>query len=113
MFTQVNPKDANATKPPHTSSSNLVWLHKSDTDILDRDKTQSSRLHEPTWRISNIDPMNGKDVNSLMPHPTLEDGNLTMYFDNEDTKKAYVDMPVDHPNQRLPFAATDEDDRGG
>lgn len=52
-------------------------------------------------------------ITSLMPHPTLEDGNLTMYFDDEETKKAYVDMPVDHPNLRLPFAAADEDDRGG
>ncbi|MCW8962586.1 MAG: hypothetical protein OQL16_02230 [Gammaproteobacteria bacterium] len=113
MFNFISPKDANITKPPYTTSSNVAWLDNSKTDILDRDKTQSSRLHEPTWRISTTDPMNGKDINSLKPHPKLEDGNLTMYFDGEETKQAYIDMPLDHPNQRLPFAATDEDDRGG
>ena len=113
MFKFISPKDAKATKPPYMTSSNVVWLDNSKTDILDRDKTQSSRLHEPTWRISTTDPMNGKDINSLKPHPTLEDGNLTMCFENEGTKRAYLKMPIDHPYPHLPFPVSEYDDRGG
>jgi hypothetical protein len=41
------------------------------------------------------------------------EGNLTIYFETETSGKAYQDMPLDHATLRLPFKATDEDDRGG
>lgn len=88
----------------------LNWLA---TDPLPRDRTQSVRLHEPEHRISTIDPMTGDDINNVTSHPSLEDGNLTMYFETVETRKAYIDMPLDHPNLTLPYSSSDDDDRGG
>ncbi len=79
---------------------------------LPRDQTQSHRLHEPRYRIDAIDPMTGNDIEDITNHPFLEDGNLTIYFETEQTRKAYLDLPIDHPNRCLPFPATEEDDRG-
>lgn len=39
--------------------------------------------------------------------------NLTVYFESEASRKAYQDLPLNHPNLHLPYQATDEDDRGG
>lgn len=83
------------------------------TDALPRDRAQSQRLHEPEYRINTIDPMTGENIQDIKGHPHLVDGNLTLYFTNEETQKAYIDLPLDHPSLRVPFAATDEDDRGG
>ncbi|MEZ5586507.1 MAG: hypothetical protein R3E46_05500 [Sedimenticolaceae bacterium] len=83
------------------------------TDALPRDRTQSQRLHEPEYRIDTIDPMTGENIQDIKGHPSVVDGNLTIYFATEETRRAYVDLPLDHPNLRVPFAATDEDDRGG
>ena len=80
---------------------------------LPRDKSQSHRLHEPESRISTTDPMTGHDIENATTHPSLVDGDLTVYFDTEATRKAFIDMPLNHPNHCLPFAATDMDDRGG
>ena len=83
------------------------------TDALPRDRTQRQRLHEPKYRIDTIDPMTGDDINDITDHPFVVDGNMTVYFTSEATRRAYIDLPLDHPILRLPFAAIDEDDRGG
>lgn len=88
----------------------LNWVA---TDPLPRDQSQSRRLHEPDHLINTIDPMTGEDIDDVKLHPHMEDGNLTIYFESEATRKSFVEMPVDHPNRILPFPATDEDDRGG
>jgi hypothetical protein len=71
------------------------------TDCLPRDREQSHRLHEPERLVTNIDPITGRDITDLDKHPRLVDGNVTMYFESEETKQAYLDMPIDHP---LPLA---------
>jgi len=43
----------------------------------------------------------------------LVDGNLTIYFETQATRQAYLDMPTNLPNLRVPTAATDDDDCGG
>lgn len=83
------------------------------TDALPRDRMQSQRLHEPEYRIDTIDPMTGENIQDIEGHPSAVDGNLTIYFATEATRKAYLDMPLNHPSLRVPFAASDEDDRGG
>lgn len=88
----------------------LNWL---SSDPLERDQTQSHRLHEPDHLINSIDPMTGHDIGDVANHPSVVDGNLTIYFETEASRKAYQDMPVDHPNPHLPYQATDDDDRGG
>ena len=88
----------------------LNWVA---ADPLPRDQTQSHRLHEPDHRVSTIDPMTGADIQDVTGHPSLVDGNLTIYFETEATRKAYVELPLNHPSLRLPFPAADDDDRGG
>lgn len=88
----------------------LNWV---GTDPLPRDQTQSRRLHEPEHLINTIDPMTGHDIEDVTSHPSLEDGNLTIYFETEASRKAYQGMPLNHPNLRLPYQSADHDDRGG
>ena len=88
----------------------LNWLA---TDALPRDRTQSQRLHEPEYLINTIDPMTGNDIEDVTSHPSLVDGNLTIYFETEANRSEYQDMQLNHPNLRLPYPATDNDDRGG
>ena len=101
------------TLHPKTHTIRFEYLNWIATDPLPRDKTQSHRLHEPEYRINSIDPMTGVDIENVTSHPSLEDGNLTVYFETVETRKAYLDMPLDHPNLQLPYPATDNDDRGG
>ncbi len=97
-------------KAPGLKFESLNWVA---ADPMPRDQEQSHRLHEPEHRINTIDPMTGDDIPNVMSHPSLEDGNLTVYFESEATRKAYLELPVDHPNLHLPYPATDDDDRGG
>lgn len=83
------------------------------TDALTRDQRQSLRLHEPEHLINTIDPMTGQDIENVRSHPSLVDGNLTIYFESEESRKAYQAMPLNHPNLRLPYQAAADDDRGG
>ena len=88
----------------------LNWIA---TTPLPRDRSQSHRLHEPAYRINTIDPITGDDIENVTSHPSLVDGSLTVYFATEATRKAYINMPLNHPTLHLPFAHTNEDDRGG
>jgi hypothetical protein len=88
----------------------LNWVA---TDPLPRDQTQSRLLHEPTYRVCTTDPMTGHDIEDVTGHPSILNGNLTIYFDTEETRKAYQKIPLNHPNEHLPYPASDEDDRGG
>lgn len=67
------------------------------TDPLPRDQTQSHRLHEPEQIVSSIDPISGRDIDDPAGHPYIVDGNVTMYFESEETRQAYLDTPIDHP----------------
>lgn len=67
------------------------------TDPLERDKTQSVRLHEPAQIISSTDPITGRKIADLTGHPYLVDGNVTIYFETEATRQEFMDMPIDHP----------------
>lgn len=66
-------------------------------DPLPRDQTQSLRLHEPSQMLTCIDPITGRDIEPLAGHPYIVDGNVTIYFESEQTRQAYLDTPVDHP----------------
>lgn len=66
-------------------------------DALPRDQSQSTRLHEPSLMLSCTDPITGHDIDDPAGHPYLIDGNLTVYFESEQTRQAYLDMPTDHP----------------
>ena len=105
MFTLSPPQ-----RTPAISFESLNWVA---TEPLSRDQTQSQRLHEPEHLINTIDPMTGRDIEDVTSHPSLVDGNLTIYFETEASRNEYRDMQLNHPNLRLPYPATDDDDRGG
>ena len=73
------------------------YLNYVGTDPLPRDQTQSTRLHEPEQLLTCIDPITGRDIEDLEGHPYLVDGNVTMYFESDVTRKIYMDLPTDHP----------------
>lgn len=77
------------------------------TDPLPRDQEQSRRLHEPEQMLTSIDPITGRDIEHLERRPYHIDGNVTMYFESEETRQQYLDMPLDHPF-RLVDNPTDE-----
>lgn len=83
-------------------------------NTLQRDREQTHRLHEPTHIDTSIDPITGRDIIvDRESHPHIDDGNVTFYFESEHTRKAYLDLPVDHPVPKLPGKPSVEDDRGG
>lgn len=101
---------------PHSPATPVIkfeFLNWLAVDPLPRDQSQSQRLHEPEHLINTIDPMTGHDIENVTSHPSLVDGNLTIYFETEATRKSYLAMPIDHPNLHLPYPPADSDDRGG
>lgn len=69
-----------------------------DDYILDRDKTSGDR---PDKMISNIDPITGRDIPDINGKPFIVDGNMTMYFESEETKQQYLDTPKDHVHAKI------------
>jgi hypothetical protein len=65
-------------------------LNWTDSSQLSGDQAQSHRLHAPEHRISTIDPITGDDIENVTSHPSQEDGDLTMYFSTDCTRKAYL-----------------------
>jgi hypothetical protein len=98
-------KSSAKTLDPRPGSDGINWV---GTDPLPRDTQQSRRLHEPEHMITTIDPITGRDIGDLTGKPFHVDGNVTMYFESEATRKAYLDEPVDHP-----FHLVDNPDEDG
>ena len=80
---------------------------------LPRDQQQSHRLHEPDHLINTIDPINGHDIGDMRGHPSLADGNLTIYFESEETRDEFLKTPLNHPYEHSLGKPSEEDDRGG
>jgi hypothetical protein len=80
---------------PAIHYENLNWFA---SDPLTRDQAQSHRLHEPEHLINTIDPITGRDIEDVMSHPSLVDGNLTIYFESEVSRSAYRG-PAAKPSQ--------------
>jgi hypothetical protein len=83
------------------------------SNVFDRDKTQSRRLHEPTSISSHTDPITGNDVMAGEDHPFVKDGIMTVYFESEKTRQRYLNTKINHPVRRLKNIVTPDDDRGG
>ena len=95
------------------STTSLQHFHWQASETLQRDQEQSHLLHEPKFRIMTTDPITGHEVDNYLDHCSLMDGNMSIYFETEENCKEYQNIPFDHPNRRLPYLATDDDDRGG
>jgi hypothetical protein len=101
--------DANKSMPLDVSGVNF-----SDPDkILQRDKEQSHRLHEPDSIRSHTDPITGNDVIDTRGHPFVVDGKVTIYFETESTRNEYLKTKYNHPVPKLAGTPGPEDDRGG
>lgn len=83
------------------------------SNIMERDKEQSHRLHEPSSISSHTDPITGNDVIATTDHPYVVDGILSVYFESEETRRAYLDTPFNHPVLKINSKPSPEDDRGG
>lgn len=102
----VNPgqawRDARAEVNQELNHAEEIKMENSeglrDDYILDRDKTSGDR---PDKMISNIDPITGKDIPDINGRPFIVDGNMTMYFESEETKQAYLNMPKDQAHAQL------------
>ena len=99
-----------SNQSPTLPFESLNWVA---TDALPRDCEQSHRLHEPRSRVDATDPMTGDEIEDVSGHPSLVDGELTIYFLNEESRKAFIDLPINHPAPHVPFEAGPLDDRGG
>jgi len=97
----------------HTPTIRFEELNWVGTPPLPRDQEQSHRLHEPDHLIGTIDPVTGRDIGDLRGHPSIVDGNLTIYFESEDTKAAFEQMPVNHPYEHSLGEPSPVIDRGG
>ena len=97
-------------KTPGLRFEELNWVA---TTPLPRDQEQSHRLHEPDHLISTIDPITGHDIGDVRSHPSLVDGNLTIYFESEVTREAFLKMPVNHPFEHSLGKPSEDADRGG
>ena len=55
--------------------------------------------------ISTTDPITGNDVNDLAGHPYVVEGDhytdITLYFESEETRDAYLAIPVERPGKDL------------
>lgn len=86
-----------ATPAPIRPVLEFDKLNWTATDAMQRDKEQSHRLHEPELMISTVDPITGVEIEDLSGRPYIVDGNMVIYFESEETRKAFQDMPIDHP----------------
>jgi YHS domain-containing protein len=102
-----------STDTQHTHPVNFNDPNWIAADPLPRDKEQSHRLHEPDHLINTIDPITGRDIDDVSGHPSIVDGNLTIYFESEKSYKAYQDMPINHPCSRSTGEPSEDMDRGG
>ena len=53
-------------------------------------------------RIETTDPISRRDVRDLNARPRVVEGKgtvdeLTIYFESEENKRKYLDIPVEHP----------------
>ena len=53
------------------------------------------------YRVETTDPITRRDVGDIHNHPFVVDKGaheqLTIYFESEETKRQYLEIPVEHP----------------
>jgi len=54
-------------------------------------------------KISTTDPITGRDISDLEGRPFVVEGghynDVTIYFESEQSKQAYLDIPLQHQGQ--------------
>jgi hypothetical protein len=107
---------AEADMSSHTmdyAAQSGVGINWRSADCLPRDREQSRQLHEPQWLVTNTDPMTGQDVDTtLADRPRIVDDGLTVYFESEQTRQAYLDLSA-RRSLRLPDNPCDDGEAEG
>jgi hypothetical protein len=101
------------TSTQHAPAIRFEELNWVATTPLARDQEQSHRLHEPDHLVNTIDPITGRDIWNLAEHPSIVDGNLTIYFESEENKDVYEQMQLNHPFSHFRSNPSEVLDRGG
>lgn len=47
-------------------------------------------------RLSTIDPITRREIDDVTGHPFVIDGDLTIYFESETTRRTFLNIPTDH-----------------
>lgn len=81
---------------PSRSTPKTLAASEREEDFLQRDQEPGHNLHEPQSLVSTIDPTSGKNVGNVEGKPSLVDGNLTMYFESDQTRRAYREEQKNH-----------------
>jgi hypothetical protein len=98
------------TSAPAFRFEELNWVA---TAPLPRDREPSHLLHQPDHLVGTIDPITGHDIDGIAEHPFIVDGKLTIYFESEETRLAFLGTPLNHPYEHPLGRPTELDDRGG
>ena len=63
------------------------------------------KIMNESHSISTTDPVTGFSIENPQAQPYLIEGtatnNLTIYFESDATRQAYIDIPIQHPEQGL------------
>ncbi len=62
-------------------------------------------------RVTTTDPITGNDVRNLATAPYViegtDEGALKIYFESEESKRAYLDVELEHPGQDVRSVSLD------
>jgi hypothetical protein len=68
-------------------------------------------------RVTTTDPITGNDVRNLAAAPYIiegtGEGSLKIYFESEESKRAYLDVELEHPGQDLSVSLDNPAPMGG
>lgn len=68
-----------------------------DADYITQRNEEQANDADPM--IINIDPVTGNDVQDYASHPSIEDGNVTIYFESEETKQTFLSLSARHTHR--------------
>lgn len=77
-----------------TQSETAMGLNNVDLRTDKKLEREKQSVDQSDYLFTNIDPITGNDIDDIEGRPFIQDGNVTIYFESEATKKAYIDMPL-------------------
>jgi hypothetical protein len=76
----------------------------------------SEKIHPHFDREERTDPITGHTIEDTDGHPWTQEGDpdegLTIYFDSEDSLRAYEAIPTEHPERGMRRTLSNDTDEG-
>lgn len=69
----------------------IMQAAEREEDFMRGDQPLSHSEHEAQSVIRRVDPITGHHIANLTGKPSLVEGDLTMYFESEQTRQVYLD----------------------